>query len=64
MIKQFIKLLFATLVIWIPIVVSIMVEKITEIITMNHIMTVIYFSIPIVIIALIKMEIQDLKEKE
>lgn len=64
MIKESIKFLFLTLIVCIPIVISIIVENISRIITMDHIMTVIYILIPITIITLIKMEIQDLKEKE
>lgn len=62
--KEIFKFLLLSLIICIPIIVSMIVESISKVITMEHIITVVYILIPITIITLIKMEIQDFKEKE
>ncbi|MBQ9314896.1 MAG: hypothetical protein IJ220_07940 [Clostridia bacterium] len=59
--KSIIEFLVGTSIIWLPIVASIIVEKLCEIITMNHIMTVVYISIPVLIAILIKMDIDEMK---
>lgn len=63
MIKKIIEFLVGTSILWLPIVATIIAEKLSEIITMDHIMTVVYISIPILAIILIRMEIQDAKEE-
>ena len=63
MIKKIVEFLLGTSIFWIPIVGSMIAEKLSEIITMDHIMTVVYISIPILAISLIKMEINDAKEE-
>lgn len=63
MIKKIVEFLLGTSIFWIPIVGSMIAEKLSEIITMDHIMTVVYISIPILAISLIKMEIDDAKEE-
>lgn len=63
MIKKIVEFLLGTSIFWIPIVGSMIAEKLSEIITMDHIMTVVYISMPILAIALIKMEIDDAKEE-
>lgn len=60
-IKNIIEFMLGTLIIWLPILATIIAEKLAEIITMDMIMTVVYISIPILIIILIRMEIQEAK---
>ena len=60
-IRKIIEFLLGTSIIWLPIIASIMVEKLCEIITMDHIMTVVYISIPVLIAILVKMEIEEMK---
>ena len=62
-IKKIIEFLLGTSILWIPIVGSIIVEKLSEIITMEQIMTVVYISIPILFIAIIKMDIDEAIEE-
>ena len=62
-IRKIIEFLLGTSIIWIPIVGSIIAEKLSQIITMEQIMTVVYISIPILFIAIIKMEIDEAKEE-
>lgn len=59
--KNVIEFALGTSVIWLPILGSIIAEKLSEIITMDHIMAVVYISIPILILILIKMDIDDMK---
>lgn len=59
--KNVIEFTLGTSVLWLPILGSIIAEKLSEIITMDHIMTVVYISIPVLIIVLIKMDIDDMK---
>lgn len=59
--KNVIEFALGTSVIWLPILGSIIAEKLSEIITMDHIMTVVYISIPVLILILIKMDIDDMK---
>jgi len=61
MLKNVIEFTLGTSVLWLPILGSIIAEKLSEIITMDHIMTVVYISIPVLIIVLIKMDIDDIK---
>lgn len=60
-IKNLIELLVGTSIIWLPIIASIIAEKLAEIITMDMIMTVVYISIPVCFGILIKMEIDEMK---
>lgn len=62
-IGKIIEFLLGTSIIWIPIVGSIIAEKLSQIITMEQIMTVVYISIPILFISIIKMEIDEAKEE-
>ena len=60
-IKNIIEFMLGTSIIWLPILATIIAEKLSEIITMHIIMTVVYISIPVLIIILIRMEIQEAK---
>lgn len=60
-IKNIIEFMLGTSIIWLPILATIIAEKLAEIITMDMIMTVVYISIPILIIIIIRMEIQEAK---
>lgn len=60
-IKNIIEFMLGTSIIWLPILATIIAEKLAEIITMDIIMTVVYISIPTLIIILIRMEIQEAK---
>lgn len=60
-IKNIIEFMLGTSIIWLPILATIIAEKLAEIITMDMIMTVVYISIPTLIIILIRMEIQEAK---
>ena len=60
-IKNIIDFMLGTSIIWLPILATIIAEKLSEIITMDMIMTVVYISIPVLIIILIRMEIQEVK---
>lgn len=62
--KKIIEFLVGTSILWLPIVASIIVEELCKIITMDHIMAVVYISIPVLLISLIKMDIQDAKERK
>lgn len=63
-IRKIIEFLLGTSIIWIPIVGSIIAEKLSQIITMEQIMTVVYISIPILFIAIIKDEIDGFFKKD
>lgn len=60
-IKNIIEFMLGTSIIWLPILATIIAEKLAEIITMDMIMTVVYISMPVLIIILIRMEIQETK---
>lgn len=60
-IKNIIEFMLGTSIIWLPILATIIAEKLSEIITMDMIMTIVYISIPVLIIILIRMEIQEAK---
>lgn len=62
--KKIIEFLVGTSILWLPIVASIIVEELCKIITMDHIMAVVYISIPVLLISLIKMDIQDAKARK
>lgn len=62
--KKIIEFLVGTSILWLPILASIIVEELCKIITMDHIMTVVYISIPVLLISLIKMDIQDAKARK
>ena len=62
--KKIIEFLVGTSILWLPIVATIIVEELCKIITMDHIMTVVYISIPVLLISLIKMDIQDAKARK
>lgn len=55
-IENVLKFIFGMGVIWFPILGTIIAEKLSKIITMDMIMTVIYISIPILFIWILKME--------
>lgn len=59
--KNIIEFLLGTSILWLPILASIIVEQLCKIITMDHIMAVVYISIPVLIISLIKMDIDEMK---
>lgn len=59
--KNDIEFALGTSIIWLPILGSIIAEKLSEIITMDHIMAVVYISLPVLILILIKMDIDDMK---
>jgi len=59
--KNVIEFALGTSIIWLPILGSIIAEKLSEIITMDHIMAVVYISLPVLILILIKMDIDDMK---
>lgn len=59
--RKIFEFLIGISIIWLPIVASIIVEKLCQIITMDHIMTVVYISIPVLIATLIKMDIDETK---
>lgn len=62
-IRKIIEFLLGTSIIWIPIVGSTIAEKLSQIITMEQIMTIVYISIPILFISIIKMEFDEAKEE-
>ena len=62
-IRTIIEFLLGTSIIWLPIIASIIVEDLSKIITMDHIMIVVYISIPILLAIIIKMEIDEKKEE-
>lgn len=59
--KKIIEFLVGTSILWLPIVASIIVEELCKIITMDHIMTVVYISIPVLLISLLKIDIDEIK---
>ena len=59
---KFIRFLLATSIIWLPIILSIIAKKLTEVITIEAIMTVAYIAIPILLVALLR--INSLERKE
>lgn len=59
--RGIIEFLLGTSIIWLPIIASIIVEKLCKIITMDHIMAVVYISIPVLIAILVKMDIEEMK---
>ena len=59
--KKIIEFLLGTSIIWLPILGSIIAEQLSNIITMDHIMFVVYISIPIIFFILIKMDIEEMK---
>lgn len=61
MIRKIIEFLVGTSILWLPIVASIIAEQLSNIITMDMIMTVVYISIPVLLVVLIKMDIDELK---
>lgn len=60
-IKNIIEFMLGTSIIWLPILATIIAEKLAEIITMDMIMTVVYILIPVLLIILIRIEIQEAK---
>lgn len=61
MIKKIIDFLLGTSILWLPIVASIIAEQLSRIITMDHIMTIVYISIPILLINILKADIDEMK---
>lgn len=62
-IRKVIEFLLGISIIWISIVGSIIAEKLSQLITMEQIMIIVYISIPVLFIAIIKMEIDEAKEE-
>ncbi len=56
---KFIRFLLGISIIWLPIVLCIIAKKITEIITMESIMTILYIAMPILLIKLLKINNQE-----
>ena len=56
---KFIRFLLGISIIWLPIVLCIIAKKITEIITMESIMTILYNEMPIILIKLLKINNQE-----
>lgn len=61
MIRKIIEFLVGTSILWLPILASIIAEQLSNIITMDMIMTVVYISIPVLLVVLIKMDIDEVK---
>lgn len=59
---KFIRFLLATSIIWLPIILCIIAKKLTEIITIEAIMTIVYIAMPVLLIALLR--INSLERKE
>lgn len=59
---KFIRFLLGTSIIWLPIITSIIAKKLTEVITMEAIMTVVYIAIPILLMALLRINYLERKE--
>lgn len=59
---KFIRFLLGTSIIWLPIILSIIAKKLTEIVTMEAIMTILYISVPILLMILLR--INNLERKE
>ena len=59
---KFIRFLLGISIIWLPIILCIIAKKITEIITMESIMTILYIAMPILLIILLKINNQERKE--
>ncbi len=59
--KSIIEFLLGTSILWLPILATIIVEQLCKIITMDMIMTVVYISIPILFLMIIKMDIDEVK---
>ena len=58
-IRKIIEFLLGTSFMWLLIVGSMIAEKLSKIITMNQIMTIVYISISVIFIAIIKMKIDE-----
>ena len=59
---KFIRFLLGTSIIWLPIVLSIIAKKLAEVITIEAIMTVAYIAMPILLIALLRINYLERKE--
>lgn len=59
--RNILEFILGTSIIWLPIIGSIIAEWLSTIITMDMIVTVVYISIPTLIILIIKMEIEEMK---
>lgn len=59
--RNILEFILGTSIIWLPIIGPIIAEWLSTIITMDMIMTVVYISIPTLIILIIKMEIEEMK---
>lgn len=60
-IRNLVEFILGTSIIWFPIIGSLIAEKLSEMITMEQIMTVVYISIPVLLGIIIKMEIEEAK---
>ena len=56
---KFIRFLLGTSIIWLPIILCVIAKKITEVITMESIMAILYIAIPILLIILLKINKQE-----
>lgn len=59
--KQVRSFIFGTAILWLPILGIMIASKLAQMITMDMILNLIYISIPVLIISLIKMEIEEIK---
>ena len=59
---KFIRFLLGTSIIWLPIVLSIITKKLAEVITIEATMTIVYIAMPVLLIALLR--INNLERKE
>ncbi len=59
---KFIRFLLGTSIIWLPIILSIIAKRISEIVTMEAIMTILYISVPILLIILLRINNFERKE--
>ena len=62
-IKNIFEFIIGMWIIWLPILGSFIAEKLAEVITMEQIMTVVYIAIPILFVAIVKMDLQEAKYK-
>ncbi len=59
---KFIRFLLGTMIIWLPVVLSIIAKKLTEVITMEALMTVLYIVAPILLMILLRINYLERKE--
>ncbi len=59
---KFIRFLLGTSIIWLPIIASIIAKAISQLITMDAIMTILYILAPILLIILLRINYLERKE--